>query len=328
MAPAAHDVLVHYAPLLHDNPAAPDVAAQVVSTLRHAPEGIADGRARRPGRGQGRPDRRARPASTSSPAGKGDHFRDGSIHYSKPKLPGYWQPTPPRTDMLEAWLGSLDTVVLHRLVRVDGPDGLTSYDYARDYNEVKRYGDSISPRRSPEETQTAHFFNSNSATTVGNALIRYLKAHPMGLRATARRVRGDARRDDRRRDQVLAAQARRGVLASPGGHRRRRARRQPGHHPAARVDLPDPAGAAVLRLRQRARLPHRPGDGDDPADVRRGDPAPPGLDQPERDSSRSGTTTTSATSRPTPSTRGSGAGCTSATRWRTPTTSAARPPGG
>ena len=26
VATAAHDVLVHYAPLLHDNPAAPDVA--------------------------------------------------------------------------------------------------------------------------------------------------------------------------------------------------------------------------------------------------------------------------------------------------------------
>ena len=185
VASAAHDVLVHYAPLLHDNPAAPDVAEHVVSALdMHLKEsllGVPDGPAEDRGVRIG-----ARAAANFIAGRKGDHFRDGSIHYSKPKLPGFWQPTPPRTDMLEAWLGSLDTVVLHRLVRVDGPDGLTSYDYARDYNEVKRYGDSISPRRSAEETQTAHFFNSNSATTVGNALIRYLKAHPMSLRATAR----------------------------------------------------------------------------------------------------------------------------------------------
>ena len=90
----------------------------------------------------------ARAAADFIAGREGDHFRDPSIHYSKPKLPGYWQPTPPRTDMLEPWLGSLDTVVLHRLVRADGPDDLTSYDYARDYNEVKRYGDAISPRRS------------------------------------------------------------------------------------------------------------------------------------------------------------------------------------
>ena len=119
----------------------------------------------------------------------GDHFRDPSIHYSKPNLPGYWQPqntTPPRTDMLEPWLGSLDHVVLHRLVRVNGPDELTSYDYARDYNEVKRFGAANSTRRSAEQTQTSHFFNSNAATTVGRALLLYLKSNPMDLRATAR----------------------------------------------------------------------------------------------------------------------------------------------
>ena len=176
---------MHYAPLLHDNPAAPDVASEVVSTLHmHLKESlmaVADGPAEDRGVRIGE-----RVAADFIAGRKGDHFRDGSIHYSKPKLPGYWQPTPPRTDMLEAWLGSLDTVVLHRLVRADGPDDLTSYDYARDYNEVKRYGDSIAPRRSSEETQLAYFFNSNSATTVGNALIRYLKAHPLDLRATAR----------------------------------------------------------------------------------------------------------------------------------------------
>jgi hypothetical protein len=184
-ATAAHDVLVHYAPLLHNNPGAPDVAAQVVSTLdmqlTETLTGVPDGPAKAKGARVG-----ARAASHFIAGRQGDHFRDGSIHYSKPKLPGYWQPTPPRTDMLEAWLGSLDTVVLDRLVRVDGPDRLRSYDYARDYNEVKRYGDAISPRRSTNETQTAHFFNSNSATTVGTALIGYLRLHPMGIRATAR----------------------------------------------------------------------------------------------------------------------------------------------
>jgi hypothetical protein len=122
----------------------------------------------------------------------GDHFRDPSIHYTKAAplpaaaRPGLWQATPPRTDMLEAWLGSLRPVVLHRLVRVNGPDALRSYDYARDFNEVKRYGGAVSTRRTAEETQTAYFFNSNSATTIGRALIGHLTEHPLSLRATSR----------------------------------------------------------------------------------------------------------------------------------------------
>ena len=127
----------------------------------------------------------------------GDNFRDPSFHYTlAPPRPapgpiGLWQApgttsTPERFDMLEPWLGSLDPVVLHRLVRVNGPDGLKSFDYARDFNEVKRYGRLVSSRRSSDETKTAYFFNSNSATTVGRALIGYLKANPMSLRATAR----------------------------------------------------------------------------------------------------------------------------------------------
>ena len=170
--------------------------------------------------------------------------------------------------MLEPWLGSLDPVVLHRLVRVNGPDGLKSFDYARDFNEVKRYGRLVSSRRSSDETKTAYFFNSNSATTVGRALIGYLTANPMSLRATAR-VFGvmhgamtDAvikcwrlKRDIgfwRPSQAILRADEDRNAATTPRG----------------RLDLPAPAGTAVRRLRQRARLPHLPRDRDDPADAR------------------------------------------------------------
>ena len=124
-ATAAHDILVHYAPLLHNNPAAPDVAPAVIAALdAHLTEtlaGVPDGPAEDKGRRIGE-----HAAADFIDSREGDHFRDPSIHYSKPNLPGYWQPVPPRTDMLEAWLGSLDTVVLHRLVRVNGPDDLKS----------------------------------------------------------------------------------------------------------------------------------------------------------------------------------------------------------
>jgi hypothetical protein len=191
VATAAHDVLVHYAPLLHntatDTTTAPAVVsrldAQLTTTLAGVPDGAAKDKGVRIGH---------RVATDFVDRRDGDHFRDQSIHYTlAPPLPasappGLWQATPPRTDMLEPWLGSLRPVVLERLVRVNGPDDLESYDYARDFNEVKRYGATISTRRSAEETQTTHFFNSNSATMVGKALIGYLTTNQMTLRETAR----------------------------------------------------------------------------------------------------------------------------------------------
>jgi hypothetical protein len=191
VATAAHDVLVHYAPLLHnsatDTTTAPAVVSQLHARLDATLAQVTDDAAREKGERIGH-----RAAAEFLDSREGDHFRDPSIHYTKaPPLPasappGLWQATPPRTDMLEAWLGSLRPLVLARLVGVNGPDGLRSYDYARDFNEVKRYGGVVSARRSADETQTAYFFNSNSATTVGRALIDYLESHPMSLRATSR----------------------------------------------------------------------------------------------------------------------------------------------
>jgi hypothetical protein len=181
VATAAHDVLAHYAPLLHDAATAATVVTTLDARLAATLAGVPDGYAKTKGARIG-----ARAADDFVASRTGDHFRDPSIHYTKAPGIGVWQPIPPRTDMLEPWLGSLRPVVLDRLVRVDGPDALRSDDYARDFNEVKRYGGTTSTRRSDAETQTAYFFNSNSATTVGRALIAYLGTHPMSLRATAR----------------------------------------------------------------------------------------------------------------------------------------------
>ena len=191
VATAAHDVLVHYAPLLHntatDTTTAPAVVSQLHARLATTLEGVPDGAAKDKGERIGH-----RAAADFVDSREGDHYRDQSIHYTKAAPlpaaapPGLWQPAPPRTDMLEAWLGSMRPVVLHRLARVNGPDGLRSFDYTRDFNEVKRFGDADSTRRSADQTQTSYFFNSNSATTLGRALIGYLTKHPMTLRRTSR----------------------------------------------------------------------------------------------------------------------------------------------
>jgi len=191
VATAAHGVLSHYAPLLHnsatDTTTAPAVISQLKTRLAATLASVPDGAAKDRGKHIG-----GRAAARFVAGRDGDHFLDQSIHYTKaPPLPAYaapglWQVAPPRTDMVAAWLGSLRPLVLKRQARVNGPDGLRSYAYARDFNEVKRYGAKASTRRSTEETQHAHFFNANSATMVGRALIGYLMERPMSLRDTSR----------------------------------------------------------------------------------------------------------------------------------------------
>ena len=83
-----------------------------------------------------------------------DGYGDTTIHYTLPPAIGTWQPVPPATDMLGAWIGSMDPLVVRRLAKVDGPDKLTSDDYATDYNEVKLLGSATSTVRSQAQTDT------------------------------------------------------------------------------------------------------------------------------------------------------------------------------
>jgi hypothetical protein len=170
VATAAHDVLVHYYTAF-----ASGLDADLARSLDGLPE-----RPRVKGARVG-----AGAAADLIAQRAGDHYLDPTIHYSKTPAPGVWQPTPPATDMLAAWLGSLRPL----FVSVNAPAGpfsLTSRAYAADFDEVRRLGSAASAERTPAQTATAQFFNSNSATTVSDALVRHLEVHPLGLLETAR----------------------------------------------------------------------------------------------------------------------------------------------
>jgi hypothetical protein len=171
LAPAPHDVLLAYYPAARSK-----LDADEATSLAAVADGTAEDRGVRAGE---------RAAARMLASRVGDGYLDPTIHYAKAPGPGVWQPTPPATDMLAAWLGSLRPLVLHHRVRVDGPDRLTSDEYAADFNEVKLYGSRSSTRRSEGETTIAQFFHSNSATMVGDALIRRLEASPIGLAETS-----------------------------------------------------------------------------------------------------------------------------------------------
>ncbi len=115
----------------------------------------------------------------------GDGYLDPTIHYSQPPGDGVWQPAS-GGDMLAAWIGSLRHLLVRKHVKVDGPDALTSSAYAAQFDEVKSLGGAVSSTRTEAQRQTALFFNSNSATMVSEAVIRYLEGHPMSLADTAR----------------------------------------------------------------------------------------------------------------------------------------------
>ena len=171
VAAAAHAVLVHYFPS-----AAPKLDADLVATLAGVPDGPAEARGRAIGAAAG-----ARMVANRA----GDGYADPTIHYLKAPGPGVWQPVPPATDMLVPWLGSLRPLLVSTQVLLGGPDPLTSRRYAAQYEEVRRLGSATSTERTPEQTATALFFNSNSATMVSDALVRYLSDHPIGLQRTS-----------------------------------------------------------------------------------------------------------------------------------------------
>jgi hypothetical protein len=166
---AAHDVLLAYYPTATtklDTDESTDLAT------------LPDDSAKTRGIAAGAPAAAAMLASR-----EGDNYLSDRFHYSKPEGPGVWQPAP-APDMLAPWLGSLRHLVLMERLPVDGPDPLGSDEYAADFNEVKRFGSTTSTRRSDAQTATAQFFNSNSATMVGDALIRRLEDAPIGLHET------------------------------------------------------------------------------------------------------------------------------------------------
>jgi hypothetical protein len=173
IAVAAHDVLLHYFP---DSDTA--LEDELATSLRT----VAGGPGKERGRAAG-----ARAAELLI-LSRADDGPDTSVVYDREEAPGVWQPASGGA-MLAPWLGFIDPLVARGPVRVkgvDGPDALTSATYARQYAEVKRLGAATGSARSDRQTDTAHFFNSNSAVMVTEGLLRHLDRHPIGLMDTVR----------------------------------------------------------------------------------------------------------------------------------------------
>ena len=95
-----------------------------------------------------------------------------------PPAPGIWRPTPPNFANDPApWVGNVRPFIVPsaEMLRTDGPNALTSDDYAEDFNEVKEVGSLTSTTRTADETDAAIFWQ-DQAIALWNRIFRTLAA--------------------------------------------------------------------------------------------------------------------------------------------------------
>jgi len=149
VATAAHHVLVRIV--------APERVAALDTAYQATLAGIADGPAEQGGIQAGEA---AAQAMLDARAG------DGYLAAFTPTIgtnPGNWRPIGwPATPALDpdGWVANLKPFVIERpsQFRSDGPNALTSGEYAKDYNEVKELGALISTKRTADQTMAAVFW--------------------------------------------------------------------------------------------------------------------------------------------------------------------------
>src|SRR5438034_4603119 len=95
-----------------------------------------------------------------------------------PPAPGIWRPTPSNYASDPApWVGNVLTFIVPsaEMLRTDGPNALTSAEYAEDFNEVKDLGSLTSITRTADETDAAIFWQDH-AHALFNRIFRTLAA--------------------------------------------------------------------------------------------------------------------------------------------------------
>ena len=99
--------------------------------------------------------------------------------YLYPPAPGIWRPTPPNFANDPApWVGNVRPFIVPsaEMLRTDGPNALTSAEYAEDFNEIKEIGSLTSTTRTPDQTDAAIFWQ-DQAMALWNRIFRTLAAN-------------------------------------------------------------------------------------------------------------------------------------------------------
>jgi hypothetical protein len=107
--------------------------------------------------------------------------RFGTFRFVEGFDPGQWRLAPPQgpTGIVARdpapWVGFVKPFLVPNveMLRSDGPNPLTSADYARDFNEVKELGSLTSTKRTADQTAAAIFWQDNG-TAIWNRVYRSL----------------------------------------------------------------------------------------------------------------------------------------------------------
>jgi hypothetical protein len=102
------------------------------------------------------------------------------------QAPGVWQPAP--GPVLGLCLPGMRPLALTSAsqFRPDGPNSLTSKEYADDFNQVKSLGRIDSTTRTPDQTTQARFWTDHDIRQWNDGMLRLAAARGLGLVKTAR----------------------------------------------------------------------------------------------------------------------------------------------
>ena len=159
VAAAAHDVLVALAA------ASPAVVASVDSlyadSLAKIPSGTAKARGIRVGRA----------AAAAMLANRANDGRFGTTTFDTGTAAGQWRLVPPLNANAFHWVGAVKPFTLKRQdqYRIGPPFPLTSADYTREFNEVKRLG-GASSTRTPAQATLATWASANPFPALNRSL--------------------------------------------------------------------------------------------------------------------------------------------------------------
>ena len=100
-----------------------------------------------------------------------------------PIIPGQWQLQSSAQTAQTPWVASMRPFVLQQAsqFRVGPPPALTSQLYAKDLNETEAYGSLNSTVRTPDETDTAYFWNANAVNQYNGVMQNAVTENGIGL---------------------------------------------------------------------------------------------------------------------------------------------------
>lgn len=172
---AAHKVVVTYSPYAQG---ALDTA--YATSLSHIP----DGQAKTDGIAFGIL------AADNLIASRLNDGRNANILFTKTPAPGVWRPTPPANlAMFVPWMGAVTPLLVQsgaQFGEPGPPPAMTSWQYTRDYVEVKALGSAGSTQRTMRQTQIANFFSGNATVQYTAALIDQMTKRHLDIVDAAR----------------------------------------------------------------------------------------------------------------------------------------------